>query len=345
MSSSKYNTEPVYDSINLMIFTFITIIYVFFVKPWLHEFELFYSPPIPAWSPPDTYTYWLYAKTQSLLQVPLNLIGPVSIFKIFHFSFDAIFFSNVILFAVIYLLFKFKTDFKISKFIFLLLLNPFWFTQFFAPNKEIYINASLMMLILSEKTKEHRWMIIAIAIACFSKIEFLFILLIFIFIKFQDKRRQILILSIILLGITFFYSDLPGLDKRSEALFFGQNDESSGAVIFMHKLSVDYYLFPMVLVIKTLINIFEGFKTVFFGHIYQVSEFFNFISGVLISGTFLLVLKSSRFIETKFFSLIFLIIFLVSSVPFPHHRYITPLYILLLFELFEMKELQAKAIK
>jgi hypothetical protein len=295
------------------------------IKPWLMSFDTFGAEDAISISPADTFTYWSHA-SDPLILVPYNLIGPVSVIKVFNGNFDLIFLFYILLF-----LFALKSIYKYIglnpfQFATFMFINPLIMFQFFAPNKEILIIISMLFIIIYIYSNKKIHLFLSLILAAFTKPEFFVLVLFFILIRnLNNKLRPIILIGMILF-FTLFYSVLPNMESQSEVLLRGQTNASLGVTVFLQNLAVKYYLYPIVIVPRIFLTMFES------------STFFIIISGIFFLLSLIKVFSKSRLSlnlnnDIYFIGCIFLI--MVSIVPFPHHRYILPIYPLLLIFLLQ----------
>lgn len=312
----------------------LTGIYLYLVaaRPWLNSFFNDESIVSLAATPADTYTYWFHAVSTSLSDLPVNLLGPVLFIKLFGANFDLIFLFYLGIFCYVTREFFHYKGKIMVRFLALFLLNPLIMVQFFAPNKEILILLSLLAAILYTYSGRKMHMFLALVFAAFSKPEFLLLLgLFFATRKLTLGWRRLVLLSMVI-AITLVYSSMPNMSLYSETLFFGQTDKSLGITVLMQKLAVEYSMFPIVLIPRVLLAMFGGFAGAA-----SISSLSGDETCILISGIFFLWVSVSAMVKRRFgllrneVFLLSLFLVMVSVVPFPHHRYVLPIYPLLLF--------------
>lgn len=295
------------------------------IKPWVSSFGINYAPPAPSISSDDIFIYWQYAQFE-LGQIPLNLLGPSLAIKLFQ-SFDLI-----VLFNLSMLLYAIKEcsvycELRVFKFAGLLFLNPMIMFQFLVPSKEVGMIISLILLMTFCRSKKLAHLITAIGLAIFSKVEFLGIVLLFSFLIHLDRKNRLVLFSFLIFLITFLYSEIPGMQTRAMAMIHNQSESSSGIFVILHKLSLDYYFYPATIIPKFLINIAEGFISFFQAQ--NAINFYIFFSAVCFCLVFLIGLTNFGVdLTDDFIVMILLFAIMVSVVPFPHHRYILPVYTL-----------------
>lgn len=263
----------------------------------------------------DTYTYWFHASETPWFLVPINLIGPVSLIKLLDLNFDLALLLNVLLFCFVLRGLYRYADVRVLPFAVLFLANPSIMGLFFAINKEILIIISLLFVVIYVYSERTKHIIAAIAIAAFSKPEFLVLIIFFLGLRrFRSGSRLFILLALITM-ISLFYSDLPNMDAYTNTLLIGQTAESLGITVLLHELAAQYYLYFIVVVPRLLLAIYSG--------------------GVLYASIFILalmpvILKNKLQLADDVVFLLFLFFIMVSIVPFPHYRYILPTYPLLL---------------
>jgi hypothetical protein len=263
----------------------------------------------------DTHTYWFHASETPWSLLPINLMGPVTLIKLLDLNFDLAVLLFVLLFYFVSRELYRYVGVRVLPFAVLFLANPSMMGQFFAINKEILIIISLLFVVVYVHSRRTKHIIAAIAIALFSKPEFLVLIMFFLWSrKFRSGWRPFIFLAMITI-ISFFYSDLPNMDSYANVLFIGQTAESIGISVLLHELAAQYHLYFSVIVPRLLLTIYSG--------------------GVLYASLFMLaliavILKNKLQLSDDVVFLLCLFLIMVSIVPFPHYRYILPTYPLLL---------------
>lgn len=263
----------------------------------------------------DTYTYWFHASETPWFSLPINLIGPVSLIKLLDLNFDLAFLFIVLMFCLVLRELYRYAGVRVLPFAVLFLANPSMTGQFFAVNKEIMIIISLLFVVVYVHSGRAKHIIVAIAIAVFSKPEFLVLIMLFLGSRRLRPGWRPFILIAMITMISLFYSDLPNMDSYTNILLRGQTAESLGITVLLQELAAQYHLYFIVVVPRLLLAIYEG--------------------GILYASLFMLalisiILKKKLHLADDVVFLLFLFLIMVSIVPFPHHRYILPTYPLLL---------------
>lgn len=120
------------------------------------------------------------------------------------------------------------------------------------------------------------------------------------------------------------------MDQMGLVLLNKQTEDSLGFTVYMQELAYQYHLFFLVLIPRVCIATFEGLYS---------QDYLLLISGLLFM---LIILVLQYFSKIKNFNTSFLLIslFLVMDglIPFVSHRYILPVYpLILLFLLLRIK--------
>ena len=263
----------------------------------------------------DTYTYWYHASETPFFSLPINLIGPVSLLKLFNLNFDlAFYFILVSLCLVSRELYRY-TEVRVLPFAVLTFANPSIIGQIFVINKEIMIIISLLFVFVYVNSGSNKHIIAALAFTLFSKPEFLVLIIFFLVSRRLPISWRLYCLITIITLISLFYSDVPNMDSYATVLFFGQTYQSIGITVFLHELSSEYNLFFSVIVPRLVIIIYSG------GILYATLFFIALIQ---------LFLKRKWKLSNDIIYLLCLFFIMISIVPFPHYRYILPAYPLLL---------------
>lgn len=289
--------------------------YLFVIRPELMSFTIDAANEESSLVTADTYTYWFHASETPWFLVPINLIGPVSLIKLLHLNFDLAVLLIVILFCfVLRELYRFA-GVRVLPFSVLFLANPQMMGLFFTINKEILIIFSLLFVVIYVHSGRTKHVIAAIAIAVFSKPEFLVLIMFFLGSRrLRSESRPFIMLAMITM-ISLFYSDLPNMDSYTNILLIGQTAESLGITVLLHELAAQHYFYFIVVLPRLLLTIYSA--------------------GVLYASIFILalmpvILKKKLHLADDVVFLLCLFLIMVSVVPFPHFRYLLPTYPLLL---------------
>ena len=298
-------------------------LYFFIMRPWLTTFDSIGIDESISIAPADTFTYWSHS-SDPLILVPYNLFGPVALIMIFGGNFDFIFLFYIFLFLIV--LFRIRKYLNIDPYLFasLMLVNPVIMFQFFAPNKEFLIIMSMLFIVVYIYSQKNIHLFFSLILAAFSKPEFLLLLLFFLIVRKFNKKLRPYILLLMIFILTVLYSNLPNMESQSEILLRGQTNSSLGITLLLQDLANKYFLYPLVIFPRIFLTLFES-NTIFI--LFSGIFFFFAIIKVIIKSGFRLNL------DNDIFFIAYLFIIMVSIVPFPHHRYILPLYPLLLIYL------------
>ena len=163
--------------------------YVFFVRPELINYSITNIPDESNLITADSYTYWFHSSETPWFMVPVNLMGPVFLFKLLNVDFDFALLFNVLLFSFILRELHRYTDVNIWPFVVTMLATPFVIGQLFFVNKELMIIVSLLLLVIYSYSLNWGHLIFGLIIALFSMPEFFFILI--IFLKFYKSAISI----------------------------------------------------------------------------------------------------------------------------------------------------------
>ncbi len=320
-------------------FIFLGIYVISFVevKSWHEAFVSTGSRPewTPLISGADLYYYLYYSINSEFKEVPLNVYGPSFYLKFFANSF---LFSSLFLLGCELALLKewLKTEKKkFWLFLFLALTNPWILIQFTSVSKEIFILLALFSFLIFRENKKKTVLMASIVFAFFSRAEFFIAYTGFLFvrrIKFVDRKWQLL--GLILL-VTAFYNSIPGILTKMEVLEMHHPTAKFGVTHFLSKMCTEYFLFPLTIVPRVFLTIFEKTKGfIFSGN--EIESYLSFIIDVSSEWIFFLTLIIALFKkkiydlkkDNSYFFWIFII--MVSTVPFPVFRYIVPIYIIML---------------
>ena len=219
-----------------------------------------------------------------------------------------------------------------TKFMVLLLINPLIMCQLFAANKEIFIITSLLFMLSYIYSGKKRYLLAALIIAGFSKAEFLFLIVCFLPGRRLSSSLRIFSLITVVVITSIIYPNLPLMVSRGEILLRGQNVSSLGVTVMLQQLAMNDYLYALGVIPKLLLSIFEGMNGITAKSFIFSGQLFVFLSGVCFFIVMMVIFFKARFkiISDEVF-LLCLFLLMVATVPFPHHRYILPIYPYLVF--------------
>lgn len=297
-------------------------LYLSEIRPWLTSFTTAGASPAPPLAPADSYTYWYFATSVPLVSVPYNLVGPAIVISLLRGNFDLVVLFYVILFSWSLWELHRYCGVRALRFAVLLLANPLLMFQFFAANKEISIVIAMLLLVVRVRSGRTRHAIAAMIVAALSKPEFLGLVVFFLVSRRVPKIWRPVILAVMVIMISLFYSFVPLMEDLSAVLFRGQTAESLGVTVLLQQLATEYHLFGVVIIPRLLLAVYEG------GSLY--GSFF--VAAMVV----VLLRRRLRLADDTVF-LLCLYLVMVSVVPFPHYRYVLPAYPLVL-----MLALQAK---
>jgi|GEM_PF-5518336 len=248
----------------------------------------------------------------------LGLLPPVMLLMLLGNNPINIFLFNILIFYASLFSYLKNCNRSISKKIFLLILiNPYIAIVTLAINKEITAIASLLFLMSYIKSARKLYAFLAIMLSIFSRFELLFILIFFLtarrFTKTQNMHRHIVYL-LIALTIT-----LPQINFGIELHKTLQSDASFGVLSILNELQ-NYYLYIVVFIPKAAITFFSDLVLLDYANydFYSSALFFLLFVGILKSGTI-------DFNNDKLFLIALYIIFF-TAIAISHHRYMVPIF-------------------
>ena len=301
------------------------ILYFNFIRPFIFSFgnnffDLEVSKFILDISPADTYAYWFHATNTELKNLPYNLLGPVLLIKLTGGNFDLILLLNFILFYIAVRGLFLNLKIPPVKYAIFVLANPLILFQFLSPNKEFMIIICLLYLVLYSFSGKLFYLFLSILVACFTKPPFFLLVIAFLCIRKIKYPFRPFIYFFIMVFISLLYAYLPYMQELELVLVDGQTEDSLGFTILMQKLASEYYLFFVVIVPRLILLIGEGAVS---------QEYFILTSGLcFFVALIFLTIKGFHKINDLTL-LLFLFCVLVAISPFPMHRYILPMYPLL----------------
>lgn len=320
-----------------------TIITVFLIltyieiRPWFLEYILNKSEPLwrITFSSADAFAYINCSNKEEFTLFYLNVYGPCFLLKFLRNSFEL-----VLLFLygglgfVQYLFFKEKKNYSWIT-LFFLLTNPWILVQFTMANKEVFMILTLLSFVVSTY-KSKNWVIhiLSLIFCFFSKVEFVALYIGFLITRKIPLKLRYGILILIILGLSIFYPQIPGMEEKTHILVKDQVNSKFGFTNFLNQLALEKYLFPLVIIPRIALTIFEKTK----GYVFSNNPIEDYISFVIDVGSewifFFALLMAFK--KRTIFNLrddrsylFWLFLIFVATVPFPVFRYILPSYVLL----------------
>ncbi|QWD91102.1 EpsG family protein [Polynucleobacter sp. MWH-Braz-FAM2G] len=283
----------------------------------------------------DTSVYILLHKNNDLYSIltdifaTKNAYGPILLLSIFSGNYDFIllFYLGIFLFALI----KLKKYFSINIYIFtaLFLLNPLNSMYFLSVNKDILAVFIIIFLSIYAASNKKIYITLSLLLSIFCKFEMTIFICLYYFISQLNQKMRWTAIICFLIIITFSYSNLPGMAEKILVLNEAQNTKSVGITLFANELSMNYYLYIITIIPMILMSIIEGIIIYFKYDEFNVDFIPIYLSSLLTIFALFLSIKKIKFIIYNNYSLLLILyILLVSLVPFPHHRYIYPIYTL-----------------
>jgi hypothetical protein len=295
-----------------------SFIYFQDIRPWLMSFQTDGTGAnIDSFNvvAADTYTYWYAAYTSEWFDVPINLLGPVTLYHVLGMHFDLAFMLHVFLFCTaVWGLYRY-VKLQILWFVALFLINPSVMGQFFVINKEVLMILSLLYMQCYVYSERYMHIALALILAAFAKPEFLALLIMFIGLrKIKPELRMYILIGLITI-ITIFYRNMPNMIGYNNVLLDGQTSESLGITVALQDLATNYYLYFIIIFPRLLLVVYSG----------------GFVYATFFLIAILYAIAKQRLKQSDDMVFLFcLYLIMVSVVPFPQFRYILPLYPLLL---------------
>lgn len=275
-----------------------------------------------------------------------NILGPVSLIKLMRLNFDLIFLTYVMGFVIALRELGCHAGIRPGMFGFLLLANPLVLINLVSPNKEISAVLAVLFIIVYINSGRFSHASAGIGFAIISKLEFLTLLLCFLGVrKFLPRKRAIILLLLSVLA-SYFYGLISEVGGRDQILMQGQVEESFGLLVTLHDLGREYYLFMLIAIPRVVIGVMEGTIVLLRGYSGDLILMVPIAwSGIMFVAVSLSVVrkKTLRLGDDAVF-LFFLLILLVSLVPFPQHRYLLPIYPLLLYFMLRRRSFREGAV-
>ena len=262
--------------------------------------------------------------------VYLKLFGPLSISYIFDNNLLYIFFFYFTFFLLsIYSFVHYLKGKKILFFIFLLF-YPVMVGSLYGANKEITSYISLLFMLTYIISSKKRYLLLAFSFAILSRFELVLVYIAYLIIsRFQKKMRIIsIIIMLFTISVILKVFHLTNLERLNSLI----TEKSTGLSLLFANMSDDglYFLvFPFRAMMNMYSGIFAGFN------LHYIVTIFLFISNIMfIVFTIMAIKKKNFFIENNVFLLMLIYLIIFSSGYLIHHRYVAPIYVLLLYMAF-----------
>ena len=321
----------------LFFIVLLSIVALFFieVKPVLEQSIVEGNPQFSLVVAPDSYMYISYSDRYNFDDLignqHFNMLGPVMLLWVLGGNLTLLAFVNSLIFFLSAYSVHRATGIKIFPFLLLLLLNPMIYVGLMSPNKDIMVVSSLLFAAAYGVTHRLHYFLVSIIVALFAKIELTVVLILFYLLL--NIKEKLLMVMVVVVVLSFLYPILPGVGFRADALMEGQSEYSLGLSVFLNQIASDYYMYLLVVLPRLFLNVFDGLFTLL-----RVSDLFYILTYIPIIASSVLILISFYYavirskikISDEIIILIVSFCLFVSLVPFVHHRYIMPIYPLLL---------------
>ena len=257
------------------------------------------------------------------------------LYKLFNNLVYFFFMNFIILCYAVYKAFKNNKFFLIISF--LILFNPIVLSHVSVINKDIFGLISVLFVIINQKNNKSHFFYYALIFSILSRWSLTIVLLTY-FLSKRDyfKKRRLYILTLLIILSSFVAYFVINYDTSNIASLTSR-DNSLGLLNWVNNLSSDGFYF-LVLPIKIILNLFS--ESINILNPIGFSKFIS-ISSILYLFIIAKIIYKKKFNLSNdfiFLTIIFCIIY--SVLPFVQHRYFLPLYPVLLFIIFNNKQLQ-----
>ena len=292
---------------------------IFFVTtmiPWLEAIQqnIYYLNRFPLSlhiAPADTSIYYAAAREQSLSELPMNLLGPTLVYKIFSMNICQVAVFNLMsLVAAVLSVVKLERN-GLGWMAICVLINPFLMMNLLPANKELYGAICFLYLYGVQKWRSPKLAALALLYAMLSKYHLIvFTLFGLLLIRVcNDKFRYALTAAFVLMmtvlpgGGTLTYAEMRGV------LVAASDGSVYSTVKLLDSLNVSYFALPLTVVPKIFLYLLDGGTYFFLLHA---------VIGISV------VLKPGD----RVFKLVVLnYLVFISVVPFVQYRYIGIIYL------------------
>lgn len=292
------------------------IFFVITMIPWLeaiqqniHHFNEF--PLSLRIAPADTAIYYAAARELSLSELPINLLGPTLVYKIFSMNI-----YQVAVFNLISLVVAVTSVLKLERNVLgwmaiCVLINPFLMMNLLTANKELYGAICFLYLYGVQKWRSPKLVALAFLYAVLSKYQLVVFTLFGLLLigAYNDKFRYLLTAAFVLMMTVLPRIETLTYAQMTEVLAAASDGSGYSLVELLHTLNVGYYALPLTVAPKTLLYLLDGGAYFFLLHA---------VMGVAV------VLKPGD----RVFKLIVLnYLVFISAIPFVQYRYIGIIYL------------------
>ena len=259
-----------------------------------------------------------------------NTYGPIILLNILSGNHDLIvlFYTSILIFTAV----KIEKYFNINKnlFIFVWMINPLNSIYLLSINKDICIVFILLLTMVHIKSGKFIYLLNALLLSFVCKYEMtLFVIAIYL-CKFLNKKNSKCILGASIIILSLFYGSTPSMSARVLVAETAQNNHSLGVTNLLNLMSIEYNLYFITILPRILLSLFEGYiDLIKYGFTYELT---NIYISTLLCTIVVCILINKKNIKINYFNINIITIFLimVSMSPFPHHRYIYPIYSLII---------------
>lgn len=287
----------------------------------------------------DSLTYERLSKNLpsgiSLISVSANLIGPITLLRIFDYSYPLIFAFNLLILVVsLGLIFRYY-DLNKNVFLFFMFVSPLMFFSMFNVNKETLLILNMALFLSFLKNRKLLFIVLAIALSLLIRWQMTAFILLALSLLFVDRyfgARKTIVMGLIV-GISIVYPMLAGVFEAVISHSLPDNDAVRGSGIFqrMNQIQNTTGGYVIAFLPKLLLINFGIIKR--FHMITELSLFWSYFVLMLHSVASLLltiyVIFKKRFTFNNkliYLAIVYGSIFAVS--PIINVRYFLPMYIL-----------------
>ncbi|WP_044172029.1 hypothetical protein [Flectobacillus major] len=278
-----------------------------------------------------------------LLLLKPNYLGPTLILGIFGENLNIIYFLNISLLIICFILIKKYLSIDKLKLVVLLLINPVLFFSLFSINKEIISLLAIILFCIYLEYRKFIILFISIVIALLARKElsllFIILFLIFRFIPFWDIKNKLVLLAIIIIITIANNLIINNFQSISEYLLESDasvnSDGTKGTITMLNEIQNKYgYVF--VVIPKIMLNLF--------GSLIRLDSLFNFddvynnfviwVQSLLFFVLIPIALFNTRNSQDLFLAKVLftfnILCILFAFIPISQNRYYFPCYFLII---------------
>ncbi len=241
---------------------------IFFVTtmiPWLEAIQqnIYYLNHFPLSlhiAPADTAIYYAGARELSLSELPMNLLGPTLVYKIFSMNICQVAVFNLMS-LVVAVISVVKLERNVLGWMAIcVLINPFLMLNLLPANKELYGAICFLYLYGVQKWRSPKLAALALLYAMLSKYQLVLFTLFGLLLigACNDKFRYALTAAFVLMLTVLQGVETLTYAQMREVLAVASDGSGYSTAKLLDTLNVSYYALPLTVVPKILLYLLDG---------------------------------------------------------------------------------------